>query len=102
MMKGFLFGLWYAIIGIARTIGYNLYHPFQCGFYYYLCHTIVLSLLFIVFFILFKHYKLRIRDNPVNIHMIAKTHITALIKTKIIILVINSMYYVATSNQYCI
>ena len=87
-MKGFLFGLFYAFNGIARVFGYNLYHLFQllpqsipisCGFYYYLTQTILFSLVFIIFLILSKHYKLRVRDNPVNIHMIAETHITAYI-----------------------
>ena len=87
-MKGFLFGLWFAFDGIAKLIGYNLYHLFQflpvstpisCGFYYYLTQTLLLSLVFIIFLILSKHYKLRMRNNPVNLHMIAETHITAYI-----------------------
>ena len=88
-MKGFLFGVLSAFFGIAQLIGYNLYRPFQlfpasipisCGFYYFLTQTLLLFLVFIVFVILFKHYKLRMRNNPVNIHMIAETHITAYIK----------------------
>ena len=88
-MKGFLFGLWFAFSGIAKLIGYNLYRPFQllpasisisCGFYYYLTQTLLLSLVFIIFLILSKHYKLRMRNNPVNIHMIAETHVTAYIE----------------------
>ena len=87
-MKGFLFGLWFAFDGIAQLIGYNLYHPFQflpasipisCGFYYYLTQTLLLSLVFIIFLILSRHYKLRMRNNPVNINMIVETHITAYI-----------------------
>ena len=88
-MKGLLFGVLCAFIGIAKLIGYNLYRPFQflpgsipisCGFYYYLTQTLLLSLAFIIFIILFKHYKLRMRNNPVNIHMIAERHITAYIE----------------------
>ena len=87
-MKGFLFGLWFAFSGIAKLIGHNLYRPFQflpasipisCGFYYYLTQTLLLFLVFIVFLILSKYYKLRMRNNPVNLHMIAETHITAYI-----------------------
>ena len=87
-MKGFLFGLWFGFNGIAKLIGYNLYRPFQllptsihisCGFYYYLTQTLFLSLMFITFLILSKHYKLRMRNNPVNIHMIVDTHMTAYI-----------------------
>ena len=87
-MKGFLFGLPCAFFGIARLIGHNLYRPFKllptriplsCGFYYYLTQTLLLSLVFIVFVILYKQYKLRMRNNPINIHMIAETHITAYI-----------------------
>ena len=87
-MKGFLFGLWFAFNGIAKLIGYNLYRPFHflptsipisCGFYYYLTQTLLLFLVFIIFLILSKHYKLRMRNNPVNLHMIAETHIAAYI-----------------------
>ena len=87
-MKGFLFGLYYAFESIATIIGYNLYHLFQllpqsipisCGFYYYLTQTLLLSLVFIIFLILSKYYKLRMRDNPINLHMIAELHITAYI-----------------------
>ena len=87
-MKGFLLGLWFAFSGIANLLGYNLYRPFQflptsipisCGFYYYLTQTFLLSLVFIIYLILFKHYKLRMRNNPVNLHTIAETHITAYI-----------------------
>ena len=88
-MKGFLFGLYYAFNGVAKIIGYKLDYPFKllpqsipvsCGFYYYLTQTILLSLVFIIFLILSKRYKLRVRNNPVNIHMIAETHITAYIE----------------------
>ena len=87
-MKGFLFGLLYGLNGIAKVIGSNLYRPFHllpqsipisCGFYYYLTQTVLFSFVFIFFLILSKQYKLRVRDNLVNIHMIAKTHITAYI-----------------------
>ena len=87
-MKGFLFGLFYGLNGIAKVIGSNLYRPFyllpqsipiSCGFYYYLTQTVLFSFVFIFFLILSKQYKLRVRDNPVNIHMIAETHITAYI-----------------------
>ena len=90
-MKGFLFGLYYAFNGIAKVFGYNFYHLFQllpqsipisCGFYYYLTQNLLLLLVFIIFLILSKYYKLRVRDNPVNIHMIAETHITAYINQK--------------------
>ena len=88
-MKGFLFGFWGAFNGVAKLIGYNLHHlfkllpqsiPISCGFYYYLTQTLLLSLMFTVFLVLSKRYKLRMRDNPVNIHMIAETHITAYIE----------------------
>ena len=87
-MKGFLFGLWFALSGIAKLIGYNLYRPFQllptsipisCGFYYYLTQTLLLFLVFIIFLSFSKYYKLRMRNNPVNVNIIAETHITAYI-----------------------
>ena len=86
--KGFLLGLFYGFSGTVLLIGSNLDRlflllphsfPISCGFYYYLTHTFLLLLLFVVFYILSKHYKLRVRNNPVNIHMIVETHITAYI-----------------------
>ena len=87
-MKGLLLGLLFAFVGITKLIGYNLYRPFQllptsipisCGFYYYLTQTLLLFFVLIIFLVLSKHYKLRVRNNPLNLHMIAETHITAYI-----------------------
>ena len=84
-MKGLLFGLWYAFDGAAKLVGFNLYRVFQfdthlvlgCGFYYYLTQTVLMSIMFAVFLLLSKNYKLRVRNVPVNIHLIAETHIIA-------------------------
>ena len=87
-MKGLLLGHWFPFNGMAKLIGYNFYRPFlllpesipiSCDFYYYLTQTLLLSLVFIIFLILSKYYKMRVRNNTVNIHMIAETHVTAYI-----------------------
>ena len=53
--------------------------PISCGFYYYLTQTFLLFFVLIIYLILSKYYKLRMRNNPVNLHIIAETHITAYI-----------------------
>ena len=85
-MKGFLIGLFYGLDGIFKLIGFNLYRLFLfnrtsgCGFYYYLCHTVILLIILIVYLFLSKNYKLRVRNDPVNVHLIAETHIMAYIE----------------------
>ena len=76
--KGFLLGLFYGFIVVQLLLPQSI--PISCGFYYYLTQTLLLLLLFVVFYILSKrYYKLRVRNNPVNIHMIVDRHITAYI-----------------------
>ena len=88
-MKGFLIGLLYGLDGIFKLIGINLYRLFLfnqtsgCGFYYYLCHTVILLIILIVYLFLSKNYKLRVRNDPVNVHLIAETHIMAYIEQEL-------------------
>ena len=88
-MKGFLIGLFYGLDGIFKLIGINLYRLFLfnrtsgCGFYYYLCHTVILLIILIVYLFLSKNYKLRVRNDPVNVHLIAETHIMAYIEQEL-------------------
>ena len=82
-MKGFLLGLLYLFDTVIKSIGFNLYKfklTAGCGFFYYLCQTVMLLIVFIVYLFLSKNYKLRVRNDPVNVHLIAETHIMAYIE----------------------
>ena len=82
-MKGLLYGCYFAVNGIAQAIGYNLYRPFKllshttpsCGFYYYLTQSIILIFILILFIIVSKWYKLRTRNNPINVNLIVADHV---------------------------
>ena len=82
-MKGLLYGLVYAFFGITQTIGDLLMPIFRdtsfgvlnCGFYYYLTQSIMCLILFIVYLLVAKWYKLRTRNKPIQIHQIVESHI---------------------------
>ena len=80
-MRGFMIGLWYAAFGLGYVISINGKYPFDCtkdiicqNIFYYIFKTAVIAIILIVFMILAKRYKLRVRENEVNIHMIAEQH----------------------------
>ena len=80
-MRGFMIGLWYAAFGLGYAISINGKYPFHCiediicqSIYYYIFKTALTVIMLIVFIILAKRYKLRVRENEVNIHMIAEEH----------------------------
>ena len=82
-MKGLLYGCFYSFNSIAKVLGYNLYHPFKllshttpsCGFYYYLTESVILIFILILFINVSKWYKLRMRNNPININLIVADHV---------------------------
>ena len=82
-IKGLLYGCSYAFNGVAKLIGFNSYRPFKllshttpsCGFYYYVTQSIILIFILILFVIVSKWYKLRTRNNPVNINLIIADHV---------------------------
>ena len=80
-MRGLMVGLWYAAFGIGYIITINGKYPFKCendiicqNLYYFIFKTITIVLIIILFFILAKCYRLRIRENEVNLHVIAEEH----------------------------
>ena len=82
-MKGLLFGLWFAVVGFADLIGYNLPYLFAiipstalpaCEFYYFLTMLLLSSTCFVLFLITSRCYKLRMRQRTVNIHLIVEEH----------------------------
>ena len=74
-------GLWYATYGLGRVIDIIGRYPFNCkgdivcqDIYYYVMKSAVIAIIIILFVILAKRYKLRVRKNEINIHLIAEEH----------------------------
>ena len=80
-MRGLMVGLWYAARGVGYVIAINSKYLFACGFettchslYYFIFKSVIILIILIVFLVLAKCYKLRVRENEVNIHLIAEEH----------------------------
>ena len=80
-MRGMMVGMWFACIGIGYIININAKYPFGChneyictSSYYYLTKSVIVLFILIVFVILAKRYKFRVRGNEVNIHQIVDDH----------------------------
>ena len=80
-MRGFMVSLWYAAHGIGFSINNICKYSFKCeaeiicqSNFYYLVKSLIVLVILILFLVLAKCYKLRVRDNEVNIHLIAEEH----------------------------
>ena len=80
-MRGFMIGLWYAGFGIGYVISINGKYPFKCegdvicqNLYYFVFKSMIIFVILIVYLVLAKRYKLRVRENEVNVHLIAEEH----------------------------
>ena len=79
-MRGFMIGLSYTATGLGFAINIVYEHSFHCKAVhcqkvnFYLFKSLIVFIIFIVFLVLAKYYKLRVRENEVNIHMIAEEH----------------------------
>ena len=80
-MRGMMVGLWLASFGVGYFININAKYPFGCdnnsicpSFYYYITRSIVIFIILLVFIVLAKWYKLRVRENEVNILQIVDEH----------------------------
>ena len=81
-MRGLLVGLWYAARGVGYIFTINSEYLFMCekdmtacqSVYYYIVKSVLVLIILIVFIILAKHYKLRVRENEINIHLIVEEH----------------------------
>ena len=82
-MKGMLFACVFGFNAIYHVIGSFIHIPYHrlshtppgCGFYFYLTQTLFFIVLLILFSYLSYGYKLRQRNNPVNIHLIVGDHV---------------------------
>ena len=80
-MRGFMVGMWFAAFAIGLAVNMNGKFPFKCeddiicqNLFYYVYKSVIIVIILIVFVILAKRYKLRVRENEVNVHMIAEEH----------------------------
>ena len=80
-MRGLMVGLWYAARGVGYVITINSKYLFACeeettckSLYYFIIKSVVIIIILIVFLVLAKRYKLRVRENEINVHLIAEEH----------------------------
>ena len=80
-IRGLMVGLWYAAYGLGCVIDIIGKYPFNCkedivcqDIYYYVMKSAVIVITLILFVIIAKRYKLRVRKNEINIHLIAEEH----------------------------
>ena len=80
-MRGLMVGLWYAARGVGYIFNINSKYIFECEndttsncLYYFIVKSVIVLIIVIVFLVLAKCYKLRVRENEVNIHLIAEEH----------------------------
>ena len=80
-MRGLMVGMWFAAFAIGFAVNINGKFPFKCdndiicqNLFYYVYKSVIIVIMLVVFAILAKCYKLRVRENEVNIHMIAEEH----------------------------
>uniref|UniRef100_A0A1X7VN67 Uncharacterized protein n=1 Tax=Amphimedon queenslandica TaxID=400682 RepID=A0A1X7VN67_AMPQE len=74
-------GIWFASLGCGYLFNINIKYLFGChneylctASYYYLTKSAVVFVILIVFIILARNYKYRIRENEVNVHQIVDDH----------------------------
>ena len=83
-MRGIMVGLWNAIIGISNLINgysYLLYfyigtESLGCLSYYYIGNTTFILIVFLIYLVVTRRYKVRIRDYIVPVYQIAEEHTT--------------------------
>ena len=80
-MRGMMVGMSFASIGISYLININIKYPFGCNnnsicpnFYYYITRSVVIFIILLVFIVLAKRYKFRVRENEINIVQIVDEH----------------------------
>ena len=83
-MRGTVVGLWLSIRLLRSHILLISFLPFLHissdfvlgrGFYFFLARAVLSVSFFVIFLLLAKRYKLRVRENEINIHQIAENHI---------------------------
>ena len=72
-MRGMMVGMCYASFGIGNVFKF-IFLSFLSKWYYYILKCVIALIVLIVFLILAKHYKYRVRENEVNIIQIVDEH----------------------------
>ena len=80
-MRGMMVGMWFSSLGVGYLININTKYPFGCNdificpnFYYYITRSVVIFIILLVFIVLAKWYKFRVRENEINIVQIVDEH----------------------------
>ena len=80
-MRGLMVGVWYGAAGFFFALSYAIYVPLirllhsHCTLYYHVTVSVCVVVTISVYGVLAKHYKLRTRNNPVNIpHIVATVY----------------------------
>ena len=80
-MRGLMVGILLAAFAIGLAINIIGRYLFKCkgdiicqSLFYYVYISVIVLIILIVFLVLAKRYKLRVRENEVNIHVIAEEH----------------------------
>ena len=80
-IRGLMIGFWFAAYALGYAINISGKYSFKCeidvicqNLYYYIFKSVVFLIIMIVFLVLAKRYKLRVRENEVNIYLIAEEH----------------------------
>ena len=80
-MRGLMVGILFAAFAIGLAINIIGKYLLKCGgdiicqsLFYYMYISVIVFIILIVFLVLAKRYKLRVRENEVNINWIAEEH----------------------------
>ena len=89
-MRGLMIGFWLAAYALGYGISISGKYSFKwesdviCkNLYYYVFKSVVFLIIMIMFLVLAKRCKLRVRENKVNIHLIAEEHYERYIEQKV-------------------
>ena len=77
-MRGLVVGMWYGAIGAFSLLNYAIYTPHRlinshCTLYYHVTVSICVVVTMSVYGVLAKHYKLRARNQVINIYSVVET-----------------------------
>ena len=74
-------GLWFAARGVGYVIIINSKYLFSCekvmtckSINYFIAKSVIILIILIVYLVLAKRYKLRVRENEINVHLITEEH----------------------------
>ena len=81
-MRGLMIGCWFAAVGVGALTSYLLHIPFgyinnsslsplTCTCLYHITKSVVMLLILVAYSVYARHYKLRVREEVVNVHLIA-------------------------------